>query len=913
MHNIPTIPELRVFISSTFKDLDEERTLLMTRVFPQLIKLASLRGVNLVPIDLRWGITNTSEEKDIYNTKIIDVCLKEIDAAQCFIGIVGDRYGWCPSLEELSKSNMLKGDYARLVNAGMSMTEIEMQYGVLARQKHSFTSFFIKKTDSTDESHEPLNALRKKINHYEGEKCTLCEFSSLQELAKNVEISIQKVLDSLFPEIEMSEYQRMKYTQQNIIGRYNICYIAKEKLFKEIDTGLAEHQCVCITGLSGVGKSALLANWITRYINDESRHVFYYFPNGKSDCDYQNILKFLCNEIANTYNLPIETKRLETPYSLLQSLLKSIKQEFSIILAIDGVNENWISFRRGFQFPSNVKLLFTCHLFDGNSLWADNMDYPSVVIDQMDKEERHTFIELYLRHKGKELEKERIEYLAGVFTGNITMLRTLLDTIITFGKFDTIKHFIEDFIFSKEGYCSSSKYNPELIFFDEHQKREHYEDSRFYHALLNLYETSYPEMPIMDIIASIQLVPLRESEIADFVDTTPLYWANVKALLGDLLYKNKGFITINDAELQSAIEERYEDRKRYIYERAMNYFEKIDSPRKHIIRLRYCTLMEDYESLSTSLCDISLFKFMNAYSREDLAYYWNKTITHFSEDNILKRFAQKLISEQFITNDHLDILCDFCRFCIYWMGNGEVALIVANKAYSECKSLKGETHILTLYAAYHAAMSRILTGDNKGAIDIMIKEGISEMINGLAECHMIKGLALALMHQYKDSHLAFYIAKTFIADIYGERSWMMARCLLYEGISYLLDHHHNKKAIIILEKAQSIVYNEYGVFNLLYADISLALATYFCQVGKIKEAFLGWTHAYSEYTSKLHEKNLRIAVADIIAGKISLCAKQYEDANDYFENANEILRINNISVEEQKVIEGILDVVFFQK
>lgn len=122
MHEIPIAPELRVFISSTFNDLDEERTLLMTRVFPQFIQLASLRGVNLVPVDLRWGITNTSEEKDIYNTKIIDICLKEIDAAQCFIGIIGDRYGWCPSFEELSKSNMLKGDYARLVNAGMSMT-----------------------------------------------------------------------------------------------------------------------------------------------------------------------------------------------------------------------------------------------------------------------------------------------------------------------------------------------------------------------------------------------------------------------------------------------------------------------------------------------------------------------------------------------------------------------------------------------------------------------------------------------------------------------------------------------------------------------------------------------------------------------------------------------------------------------
>ena len=108
-------PELRIFISSTFKDLDEERSLLMTRVFPKLIQLASLRGVNLVPVDLRWGITDNEEDGIFINTKIIDVCLKEIDAAQCFIGIIGDRYGWCPSSKELSKSNKLNGDYAKLL------------------------------------------------------------------------------------------------------------------------------------------------------------------------------------------------------------------------------------------------------------------------------------------------------------------------------------------------------------------------------------------------------------------------------------------------------------------------------------------------------------------------------------------------------------------------------------------------------------------------------------------------------------------------------------------------------------------------------------------------------------------------------------------------------------------------------
>ena len=345
--------------------------------------------------------------------------------------------------------------------------------------------------------------------------------------------------------------------------------------------------------------------------------------------------------------------------------------------------------------------------------------------------------------------------------------------------------------------------------------------------------------------------------------------------------------------------------QREVYEQAIIFFEKTNSPRIHLTRLELYSYRHDYKSLYATLCDTVLFEYMYSNHCKELAYYWNETISNLSGGDKLMRFVQQLISEQIINNDHLDILCDFCRFCIDWMGNGEVGLIVANKAYAECKSRKGDTHKLTLFAAYHAAMSCILTGDYEGAVDLMNKEILNETINGLSECHMIKGLALALMHNYKDSHLSFFIAQETIADIYGERSWMMARCLLYEGISYLLDH--NKKAINILAKAQSIVFDEYGENNFLYADISLALATYFYQIGKYEEATIGCTEAYSSYTIRLHDNNIRIAVACIIAGKISQSTKQFEEAKDLFEGAYKIMKMNNISVKIQNNYKSIIN------
>ena len=50
--------QIRVFVSSTFRDMQAEREELVKRVFPQLRKLCEARGVVWGEVDLRWGITD---------------------------------------------------------------------------------------------------------------------------------------------------------------------------------------------------------------------------------------------------------------------------------------------------------------------------------------------------------------------------------------------------------------------------------------------------------------------------------------------------------------------------------------------------------------------------------------------------------------------------------------------------------------------------------------------------------------------------------------------------------------------------------------------------------------------------------------------------------------------------------------
>src|SRR5580765_167961 len=84
---------IRVFVSSTFRDMQDEREELVKRVFPELRHLCEARGVTWGEVDLRWGVTD--EEKS--EGAVLPICLAEIERSRpYFIGLLGERYGWVP-------------------------------------------------------------------------------------------------------------------------------------------------------------------------------------------------------------------------------------------------------------------------------------------------------------------------------------------------------------------------------------------------------------------------------------------------------------------------------------------------------------------------------------------------------------------------------------------------------------------------------------------------------------------------------------------------------------------------------------------------------------------------------------------------------------------------------------------------
>jgi hypothetical protein len=48
--------EVRVFISSTFRGMNNDRKALVDHVFPEIRRRCAERGIGFTEVDLRWGI-----------------------------------------------------------------------------------------------------------------------------------------------------------------------------------------------------------------------------------------------------------------------------------------------------------------------------------------------------------------------------------------------------------------------------------------------------------------------------------------------------------------------------------------------------------------------------------------------------------------------------------------------------------------------------------------------------------------------------------------------------------------------------------------------------------------------------------------------------------------------------------------
>jgi len=130
---------VRVFISSTFRDMIEDRNELMAQTWPALRKLCRERSVEFVEVDLRWGITEEQSKRK----ETVQYCLAEIRRCRpYFIGLLGERYGWVPQAEAFPEGLLEEQAWLKPEITRRSATELEILHGVLNDPKIAGRAYF---------------------------------------------------------------------------------------------------------------------------------------------------------------------------------------------------------------------------------------------------------------------------------------------------------------------------------------------------------------------------------------------------------------------------------------------------------------------------------------------------------------------------------------------------------------------------------------------------------------------------------------------------------------------------------------------------------------------------------------------------------------------------------------------------
>jgi len=555
---------IRIFISSTFEDMGVERSEL-AKTFRELSIKARSYNVSLHAIDLRWGIRP--------GESVVELCLNEIENSQpFFLGIIGERYGSVPSIKEYNENLNLQVKYgAWLEDAfaeGMSYTEIEMQFGAFMEmekaEEKGHIVFFIK--DSSLRGNNPqIENLINKIKRYQQRGlCDVSDYSSVPDLINKVRCYYESELETLFPKAQLHEYQIEQLIQKGILKEKAANYIPYNNYCQELDSFVRGDfgQYYVLSGDDGVGKSSLLAFWLLQHKDDDTfRFVYNFIGDGNLKYNTETIRRQIYTEIASLYGMTgMTNNKEEITEKDISDLLFDIPMDKPLLIVLDGLSklyrnaENEPVTLQWFPIPidSKVKLIMSDVPDDVLAHSAIKQECIKEIKPISDITDRIKIIDDFLGDYGKKMsEEEKILLANSDNCSNCFILKTILNELIYFGKYDNISDIIIWLLESNE------------------------EGQSLFDKLLVHYENHYTRALVKDVLSLLVVSKngLEEGDIVKMLHLRQLEWSQLFCALNLHFSKNDGKIRFAHQQIIDAVKKRYAcyfDEYRRI---VANYFE----------------------------------------------------------------------------------------------------------------------------------------------------------------------------------------------------------------------------------------------------------------------------------------------------------------------------------------------------
>ncbi|KAL6063505.1 DUF4062 domain-containing protein [Balamuthia mandrillaris] len=642
---------VRVFISSTFRDMTDEREHLVKFTFPKLRKFCSERGVFLTQVDLRWGIT--TEQSKAGDT--INICLSEIDRCRpYFVCMLGDRYGWAQPRDGSKEDELLALTFKRAESKfpwihayyDRSITELEVRHAVLndpsestlkhslfyfrqplSRPSASASSYNVSLESNTSRSLDPQESLKAEIKSIGAQ---VKEYREPSQLGECILEQLQQVIEHDFPLSSMpTALQKEALAHEAFASIRARVYIGRQYYFDCINEHFAQHNTagkpLVVVGESGSGKSSLVCNWTFQHkaSHPDQLIIAHYIGSTSASTDLARMLVRIMTEIKEHFqvkkDIPSDLKEMT---KALAEWIGEAASRGGFTLVLDALNQ--LEDREGAhklewlprEFPNNVKVLIST--LPGSCLTAtESRGWPTLRVQPLTKAERRVLIAEYMKQYAKTLTSQQIDLvMAAPQTTNPLFLRTLLEEIRVFGVFEELDRHIEHYLTAKDPPALF-----ELVFSRVEADMQQQQNG---HSTFD---------PVGDALALLWVSRrgLSENELVEALAISPSLWSRLHIAFEEALVDRSGMLTFFHDYMRQAVERRYLKRTPQNYnkyrQRIVSYFSGLQgkefAQRKSEEVPHQLFEMEEWRALGECITDIDMF--LTLFEDEhkfDLYRYW---------------------------------------------------------------------------------------------------------------------------------------------------------------------------------------------------------------------------------------------------------------------------------------------------
>eukprot|EP00002_Diphylleia_rotans_P013202 TRINITY_DN2571_c0_g1_i3.p1 TRINITY_DN2571_c0_g1~~TRINITY_DN2571_c0_g1_i3.p1 ORF type:complete len:2315 (+),score=509.23 TRINITY_DN2571_c0_g1_i3:93-7037(+) len=481
----PTLPQriidagvVRIFLSSTFRDMQRERDRFFQYGAIELKKFAKALMIELVFIDLRWGLT----AEDSGSGKVVIRCCESIEKCPYFVCFLGSRYGWVPNPDKTDEWDPTTTQrFPFLLDImNRSVTEYEIQYAAMSLKPVANRAFFYFRDEQYAIQHAANDAeivLFRAANETDGANQLVLKNTIANRFPTKTYMGEIEFVDMLVEDLK-SALSRDFAVQDtlNIEDKAHSLFVRNRLVgFEGRDELLDKITLECFNSLpaknstplvvdaqSGMGKSSIMAALWQRLTTDvqeeEKFHVFCHFTGCTSASNFvENILhrmyQFAFSRMGqdDVANDPELEKRAvnEGMFTLFATLAERSSDE-TYIFVIDAVNQTQPSqyFTQPHNLawipnviPNNVALIISTIDTHSTSKEVQKSGWQRFQVQYLPPLGIESAITAYFSRFDKKLSTEQLTLVTkDSSAGHPLFLRILLDELRVFGSYENLSH-----------------------------------------------------------------------------------------------------------------------------------------------------------------------------------------------------------------------------------------------------------------------------------------------------------------------------------------------------------------------------------------------------------------------------------------------------------------------------------------